>query len=359
MMELTTLCIQLLYLAQIAIASPRPLNAAAPIALSPSTSDNVTSLERGVSPPLPPGFALTTQSIKGLQLNPYDAHMAVITFMELGKSLNWNDHTQNVERRYHGRFQTPVMIAIVVSKPDFRTPPMTNGHVMLALQYGVHSMERTGRLDGTPLIAVKVEVTLFGRPVGTVSITRTKTYSRIGSAPSDNTTQLSTHGSVGNQTSTLSDPATGQFTDPRFWGLSLQYRYYKDEEKDTVFKVFGCIMEAMIILAYDGNYVLFDKLTARGTGKRDASGLIKTFELDLRAVAPQNPEMGLVSSSLLMLAEFYLWTIPNWWSNSKVAEMDFAVEQEILKPGLMLQARGVLKMISFRPLAANGSIATA
>ena len=43
MMELSALCIQLLYLAQIAIAIPQPLNAAAPIALSPSTSDNVTT----------------------------------------------------------------------------------------------------------------------------------------------------------------------------------------------------------------------------------------------------------------------------------------------------------------------------
>lgn len=286
--------------------------------------------------------------------------MAVITFMELGKSLNWNDHAQNVEWRYQqARFQTPVVIAIVVSKPDFRTPPMTNGHVMLALQYGVHAMERTGVLHGTPLIAVKVEVTLFGRPVGTVSLTRTKSYSKIGSTPSDNTTQLSTHDSAGNQSSSLSDPATGRFTDPRFWGVSLQYRYYKDEERDTIFKVFGCIMEAMIILAYDGNYVLFDKLTARGTGKIDASGQIKTFELDMRAMAPRNPEMGLISSSLLMLAEFYLRTIPKWFSSSEVAEIDFAVEQEIPRSGPMLQARGLLKMISFRPLATNGSITTA
>ena len=163
--------------------------------------------------------------------------MAVITFMELRKFFGWTENAQNVEWRYQSaRFQTPVMIAIVVSKTDFRTPPMTNGHVMLALRAGIHAMKRTGVLWGTPLIGVNVMVTLFGRPVGRVSLSRTKSYSEIGSTPSDNTMQLSTHDSAGNHTSIVSDfPATGRFTDPRFPGVSIPYEFHG--EKDTIFKV--------------------------------------------------------------------------------------------------------------------------
>ena len=118
-------------------------------------------------------------------------------------------------------------------------------------------------------------------------------------------------------------------------------------------------MEAMIILAYDGNYILFDKLAARGTGKIDAHGAINTFELEMRAVAPRNPPMGLISSSMLVVAELYLMTIENWWSRQEVRCLDFAVELDSPGSRPTVHAQGLLKMINFRPLTANGSIATA
>ena len=153
-------------------------------------------------------------------------------------------------------------------------------------------------------------------------------------------------------------PARGRFTDARFPGLDINYQFVKKDDPDD-YNVFTPFMEAMIILAYDGPYVLFTRLEARSIGRHVGSTGMK---LDLKAAPPAHPAMSLVSSAVLMLAAMYSKAFTPFIPRQPPRLIDsiFSIEQELPGSRSVVQVQGSFRFtILPSRLTVNASVATA
>ena len=104
------------------------------------------------------------------------------------------------------------------------------------------------------------------------------------------------------QAPTAFSPHSGLFPDRRFPGVDLQYRLHGPNHGS--YSPFTGIMEALIIIAYDGPFILFTHLTAKS-----APALSSMFpehgelRLEVSALPSRNLQMNLVGSVPVMAAE--------------------------------------------------------
>ena len=215
---------------------------------------------------------------------------------------------------------------------------------------------------GDTFFPVKIVVNLFGKSVGEVSVYPAALKIGVGNGTAANSTRLTMRDPSDGRISALSTdnafPDRGRITDARFPDLAITYQFVKRDDPDD-YNVFTPFMEAMIILAYDGPFVLFIRLEAVSIGRHVGYTGMK---LELKAAPSALPAMELVSAAVLLLAAMYARAFPPYSPGQprRLIDSIFSLEQEVPRSRSVVQVQGSFRFMKLPlRLTVNASVATA
>ncbi|KAL8842273.1 MAG: hypothetical protein Q9170_000599 [Blastenia crenularia] len=234
---------QVLCYIAIACALPGPLSSA-----TANLSLSSPRLAAGRFPPPPTNFKTTFKTIKPRRHLPTRlVYPLVISFFRERQRLDW-DAAVNNELSY--RLPPPSNIKIDVRPVE--PNQLQNSHVMLAIYEAV----RVLRMSSHGMPPTRVKIALADKVIGTIDITHIDSGTAVSKRDQVNSAKEnnSTLTGIGN------DIWSGRIVDPADARNAVVFhhrgRVLREEEQLML------LMQALIIITYDGRYVLFNSMYA-------------------------------------------------------------------------------------------------
>lgn len=176
---------------------------------------------------------------------------------------------------------------------DPSVPVLSISHVMLALYAGVAHMCETRSFYGT-----RIDISIFGKPIGVIWILGLGQYVHDETIANQTAQSIPSTNIQDDLLNAIGDdvPDSGVYADSHVPGMELGYSFSPRKAKSE--DIFTCLMEAFLILVYEGevNFSHLDVISA---------ALPPRLALNIHHTARYVPSNSVIGGLLWLIARFY------------------------------------------------------